>query len=218
MLTFYHCPATRSGRVRWLLEELGVPYKLELVDIRAKGGAPENYREIQPSKKVPAIVHDGVAIHERAAIFAYLADAFPAAGLAPPVGDARRGPYLSWLVYNDAVIDPALAAKAMGWTYQTLGVSFGSFDDMVRHLETALARARYLTGDSFTAADILVAGAVNFAARFSKVLPETPAITGFLERTVGRPAFARVTARDREDARGLTEITYPPARAALGDQ
>ncbi len=167
---------------------------------------------------MPAIVRDAVAIHERAAIFAYLADAFPAAGLAPPIGHARRGTYLSWLVYNDAVIDPVLAAKAMGWTYQALGISFGSFDDMVRHLETTLARAPYLTGDSFTAADILVGGAVNFATRFAKVLPETPAITGFLERTVGRPAFARVKARDREDPRGLTPVTFPPARRLFGKQ
>lgn len=197
MLTFYHAPGTRSGAVRWLLEELQVPYELEIVDIRAEGGAPEDYRRIQPSKKVPAIVHDGVAVHERAAIFAYLCDAFPGAGLAPPIGDPRRGPYLSWLVYNDAVIDPVLGARFMGWTYDKLGVSFGSFDDMVRNLETTLAATPFLTGDTFTAADLLVGGAVNFAVRFSKAIPETAAITGFLERTVGRPAFARAMALDR---------------------
>lgn len=70
MLTFYHCPNTRSGSVLWLLEELGVPYDLQILDIRAQGGAPESYRAIQPNKKVPAIVHDGAPVHERAAIFA----------------------------------------------------------------------------------------------------------------------------------------------------
>jgi len=197
MLTFYHAPGTRSGSVRWLLEELDVPYELKIVDIRAEGGAPEAYRAIQPSKKVPAIVHDGVAVHERAAIFTYLCDAFPNAGLAPPIGDARRGPYLSWLVYNDAVIDPVLGAKFMGWTYEKLGVSFGSFDDMVRNLEITLSQSPFLTGETFTAADLLVGGAVNFAVRFTKAIPETPAIAGFLERTVGRPAFARAMAADR---------------------
>src|SRR5579872_3193009 len=197
MLTFYHAPGTRSGSVRWLLEELDVPYELKIVDIRAEGGAPEAYRAIQPSKKVPAIVHDGVAVHERAAIFTYLCDAFPNAGLAPPIGDARRGPYLSWLVYNDAVIDPVLGAKFMGWTYEKLGVSFGSFDDMVRNLEITLSQSPFLTGETFTAADLLVGGAVNFAVRFAKAIPETPAIAGFLERTVGRPAFARAMAADR---------------------
>jgi glutathione S-transferase len=182
--------------VLWLLEELGVPYELSIVDIRAHGGAPESYRDIQPSKKVPAIVHDGVAITERAAIFAYLADAFPAAGLAPPIGDQRRGPYLSWLVYNDAVIDPVLAAKAQGWTYEKLGVSFGAFEDMAANLERTLGRTPYLTGQTFTAADLLVAGAVNFAVRFTKMLPDSPALTAYLDRTVGRESFGRAMAKD----------------------
>jgi len=180
-----------------LLEELGVPYELKLVDIRAEGGAPEAYRAIQPHKKVPAIAHDGVAVHERAAIFAYLCDAFPDAGLAPPIGDPRRGPYLSWLVYNDAVIDPVLAAKFGGWAYEKLGVSFGSFEDMVAHLEATLSRTPYLTGDSFTAADMLVGGGINFAVRIAKSIPETPALAGFLGRTTGRPSFARYLAADR---------------------
>ncbi|HLI66875.1 MAG TPA: glutathione S-transferase family protein [Caulobacteraceae bacterium] len=197
MLTFYHAPGTRSGAVRWLLEELGVDYRLEIVDIRAEGGAPEAYRSIQPSKKVPAIVHDGVAVHERAAIFAYLCDAFPDAGLAPPIGDARRGPYLSWLVYNDAVIDPVLAAKFGGWTYDKLGVSFGDFDDMALNLETTLSRSPYLTGETLTSADLLVGGAVNFAVRITKGIAETPALAGFIDRTVGRPSFARYIAADR---------------------
>ena len=197
MLTFYHAPATRSGAIRWLLEELGVPYELKVVDIRAEGGAPEDYRAIQPNKKVPAIVHDGVAVHERSAICIYLCDAFPQAGLAPPLGDPRRGPYLSWLVYNDAVIDPVLAAKMGGWAYQKIGVSFGTFDDMVLNLETTLSRTPYLTGDSFTAADLLVAGAVNFAARMMKVIPETPALGGFIDRVTGRPSFAAAMAKDQ---------------------
>jgi glutathione S-transferase len=197
MLTFYHTPATRSGSIRWLLEELGVPHDLQIVDIRADGGAPESYREIQPNKKVPAIVHDGVAVHERSAICIYLCDAFPAAGLAPPLGDPRRGPYLSWLVYNDAVIDPVLAAKFGGWAYEKMGVSFGSFDDMALNLETSLSRTPYLTGDTFTAADLLVGGAVNFAARVMKTLPETPALGAFIDRVTSRPAFAAALAKDR---------------------
>jgi glutathione S-transferase len=196
MLTFYHAPGTRSGAIRWLLEELGVPHQVEILDIRAQGGAPEAYRAIQPNKKVPAIIHDGVAVHERSAICIYLCDAFPKAGLAPPLGDPRRGPYLSWLVYNDAVIDPVLAARFGGWTYEKMGVSFGTFDDMALNLETTLSRQPYLTGDSFTAADLLVSGAVNFAVRMMKTMPETPALAGFIERCVGRPTFAAAMAKD----------------------
>ena len=197
MLTFHHCPGTRSGSVHWLLEELGVPYETEIVDIRADGGAPESYRAIQPNKKVPAIVHDGVRIHERAAIFIYLCDAFPAANLAPPVGDPRRGPYLSWLVYNDGVLDPVIAARFGGWDYDKRGVSFGTFDDMVANLNRTLETTPYLTGEAFTAADLLLCGGVNFAVNFAKAIPETPAIKGYLERCLSRPAFARAVAKDR---------------------
>ena len=84
---------------------------------------------------MPAIVHDGVAVHERAAIFAYLCDAFPARGLAPPIGDLRGAGHISrGSVYNDAVIDPVLGAKFMGWTYDKRGVSFGAYEDMLQNL------------------------------------------------------------------------------------
>jgi len=200
MLTFYHCPGTRSGAIRWLLEELGVPYETEIVDVRGEGGAPESYRAIQPNKKVPAIVHDGVAVHERSAICIYLCDAFPAAGLAPPIGDPRRGPYLTWLVYNDAVIDPVLGARFAGWTYEARGVSFGTFDDMAASLDATLARTPFLTGETFTAADLLVGGTVNFACRVMKTLPETPALTGFINRVTGREALSRAIAKDQPGA------------------
>ena len=197
MLTLYHCPGTRSGSAVWLLEELAVPYELEIVPVGVRGDPPESYRAIHPHKKVPAIVHDGVAVTERAAIFAYLCDAFPAAGLAPPIGDPRRGPYLSWLVYNDAVFDPVLAAKFMGWEYDKRGVSFGAFEDMVSKLETTLTATPYLTGEAFTAADLLIAGGLNFAVRMQKAIPETPALAGFLDRTTGRDAARRAFEKAR---------------------
>jgi len=197
MLTLYHAPNSRSGTVLWLLEELGVPYRLEFVDIRGEGGAPEDYRAIHPNKKVPALVHDGVTIIERAAICAYLGDEFPQAGLAPPIGDPRRGPYLAWLAYNDAVIDPVIGARFLGWQYDKRAASFGGFDDMVTYLEKTLSQTPFLTGDAFTAADLLVASDVNIAVRFTKLLPDSPPFVGFLARTVGRPAFARANAKGR---------------------
>lgn len=198
MLTFYHAPQSRSATTLWLLEELGVPYETRIVDIRAEAGAPESYRKIQPHKKAPAIVHDGMAITERAAIAAYLADAFPQAGLAPPVGDPQRGPYLSWLVYVDAVMDPCLAAQAAGWKYDARGVSFGRFEDMTRHVESTLAAHPYTVGDQFTAADVSLASALHWALDIMPLLPDSPALRAYLERVQARPGHQRFMAKSRE--------------------
>ena len=195
MLIFYHAPQSRSATTLWLLEELEVPYDMQIVDIRAEGGAPESYRAIQPHKKVPAIVHDGVTITERAAIAAYLADTYPKARLAPPVGDPRRGPYLSWLVYVDAVIDPCFVAKSQGWRYPSIGVSFGLFDDMVRHVENALTDYDYAAGDQFTAADVSLASAIHWGLNIASLLPERPVFRTYLERVQARPGFQRFIAK-----------------------
>lgn len=195
MLKFYHAPMSRSGSTLWLLEELEIPYEIEIVDIRAEGGAPESYRAVQPNKKVPAIDHDGVVITERAAIATYLADAFPKARLAPPIGDPRRGPYLTWLVYVDAVMDPVMAAKGHGWVYQNMNVSFGAFDDMVRHLNEALTAQPYAAGDAFTAADTQLGSAVHWACNVMNMIEATPPLAAYLERISSRPGFQRYMAK-----------------------
>ncbi|HEX2560953.1 glutathione S-transferase family protein [Phenylobacterium sp.] len=191
MLTFFHAPMSRSESIRWLLIELGAPYETVFVDIRAEGGAPEDYRRIHPHKKAPAIRHDGVVIHERAAICIYLADAFPQAGLAPPMGDPMRGPYLTSLVYTDAVIDPALTAKLMGWTAPSLSTSYGVFEDVLSHLETQLGRQPYAAGDRFTAADTQLASAVNWGLNVAQVLPARPVFQDYLARISERAGFKR---------------------------
>jgi glutathione S-transferase len=198
MLKFYHAPWSRSSGILWLLEEIGAPYEMEIVDIRRQGGVDEAYRAIQPSKKVPAIVHDGVTITERAAITAYLADRFPDAGLAPAIGDRRRGPYLTMLVYCDSVFDPALAARAHGLTYESNDYSFGLFDDMVRYVERQLTEHDYAAGNSFTAADTQLASAIGYTMNHMKVLPEKPAFVDYMARVSDRPANKRAAAKDYE--------------------
>jgi glutathione S-transferase len=207
MLKFYHTPWSRSSSVFWLLEELGEPYEMEILDIRAAGGAPESYRAVQPNKKVPAIVHDGQVVTERAAITIYLADAFPDADLAPRIGDRERAPYLSMLVYCDAVFDPAIAAKAHGWRYESNHFSFGLFEDMVRNLEKILGERPYAAGERFTAADTQLASGINFTMNLIKVLPRKPAFTDYLARIAERPAYRRAGERDAELAK---TVTPPP--------
>jgi glutathione S-transferase len=198
MLKFYHTPWSRSSGIHWLLEEIGAPYKIELVDIRAPGGVPEAYREIQPNKKVPAIDHDGTIVTERAAIVLYLTEAFPEAGLAPKVGDKNRAAFLTWLVYSDAVFDPAAAARAQGWEYTSNNFSFGTFDDMVHNLERRLSKQPYIAGDAFTAADTQLGSGVQFVMEILKVLPERPVFRDYVSRLSERPAYKRYAAKDAE--------------------
>jgi glutathione S-transferase len=204
MLEFYHTPFSRSACIHWLLEELGQPYEMRIVDVRAKGGAAESYRAIQPNKKVPAIVHNGTIVTERAAISIYLADMFPDAGLAPPVGDKDRAAYLTMLVYCDSVFDPAIVAKAQGWTYDSNTFSFGLFDDMVVNLEKILSRQPYAAGDLFTAADTHLASGVHFTMNIIKALPEKPVFRDYLSRALARPAYRRAMEKDGELIKTLT--------------
>lgn len=201
MIKFYHAPWSRASGIHWLLEELGVPFEFANVEIRATGGAPEDYRKIQPNKKVPAIDHDGTIVTERAAICIYLADTFPEAGLAPKHGDKDRAAYLTWLVYADSVFDPALAAKAHGHEYMGPGYSYGSFSEMVDNLERTLSSRPYIAGDRFTAADTQVGGGLNYGLEMLKVLPEKPVFRQYIERLQARPAFQRQAAKEFEMAK-----------------
>lgn len=203
MLKFYHAPFSRAFGVFWLLEELGVDYERVHVDIRAKGGVSEDYRGIQPSKKVPAIEHDGIVITERAAITTYLADAFPQAGLAPAIGDPRRGPYLTWNVYADSVFDPVLCARAHGLSYTNNDYPFGLFGDMVANVERHLTANRYAVGDSFTAADTQLGASIAYTMNVLKLLPERDVFRDYVARIEERPAYQRTSQRDYELAMAL---------------
>lgn len=212
MLKFYHTPWSRSSGIHWLLEEIRAPYEIELVDIRAPGGVPEAYRDIQPNKKVPAIDHDGTIVTERAAIALYLTEAFPEAGLAPKIGDKNRAAFLTWLVYSDSVFDPAVAARAQGWKYQPNSFSFGAFDDMVRNLEKWLSHHAYAAGDTFTAADTQLASGVHFTMNILKVLPDRPVFRDYVARTSERPAFRSSAAKDAELIHKVTPLSFAAAR------
>jgi glutathione S-transferase len=200
MLKFYHAPWSRSSSVLWLLEELGVDYEMVEIDIRQDGCVPEDYRRIQPNKKVPAIEHDGIVVTERAAITAYLADAFPKSGLAPAIGDPMRAPYLSMLVYCDAVFDPALSAHAQGWSYEGNHFSFGLFDDMVNYVDRILTERPYAAGDRFTAADVQLGSSIGYTMENLKALPERPSFVAYMDRIRERPANLRAGEIDQKMA------------------
>ena len=194
MLKLYHSPQTRSSRMVWLLEEIGAPYEIEYLDIRAEGGVPESYRAIHPLKKVPALEHDGEIVTESAAICLYLSDLFPAAGLGPRAGEAGRGAYLSWLAYYAGVVEPALMVKAVGATgFSPLSAAWGDPDLMIKRLEDTLGAGPYVLGERFTTVDVLIGSTFQWAGR---LLPKTEAVEAYKARLMSRPAFLRSLEKD----------------------
>src|SRR5215475_8724148 len=157
-LVFYTNPMSRGRLVRWMLEEVGQPYRTEILQFRTTIKAPA-YLAINPLGKVPALRHGDTVVTEGAAICAYLADAFPAAGLAPPPGDRLRGPYYRWLFFAAGPLDHAGTNRELGFEVPSdkrSGVGFSSLPDMLAVLEAALADREYLVGNSFSAADVYV--------------------------------------------------------------
>ena len=113
-IDFYHAPQTRAVTAHWMLEEAGAPYRMHVLDIDRREHKQPAFLAIDPMGKVPALVHRGTVITKLAAICLYLADAFPDAGLAPPIGDPERGSYLRWLLFVPGCVSPA--TWTAGWS------------------------------------------------------------------------------------------------------
>jgi len=202
MVTLYHAPQSRSSRFIWLLEELGAPYRVQVVSIRRRDGSgaqDPGYRRIQPHGKVPAIEHDGVVVFESAAIALYLAEAFPAAGLAPPVGDRARGPFLTWLAYYAGVMEPAFVTRALGFTTTNSTTGWAPTDEILAYVADQLRRGPYLLGERFSAADVLY-GSTFALFSGTPLLPADPVIGAYVDRLVARPAYRRALAKDAAPA------------------
>lgn len=198
-LVFYTNPMSRGRIVRWMLEEVGHPYRTELLEFQASMKA-DAYRAINPMGKVPAISHKGTVVTECGAICAYLADAFPEARLAPPPGDPRRGSYYRWMFFAAGPVEAAAMNKALGFEVppEKRGMSgYGSMDDVMRTLEYAVAQNPYVTGDTFTAADVYFGAHVGWGMMFG-TLEKRPALVAYFDRLKDRPAAAR--AREIDDA------------------
>jgi len=197
-LTLFHSPNTRSSGVLTLLEELGVPYDLRVLNMKAGEQRRPEYLAVNPMGKVPALRHGDALVTEQVAIFLYLADLFPDAGLAPQIGDPLRGPYLRWMVYYAGCFEPAVIDCATARDPAPLPMSpYGDYDTMLKTVTDQLAKGPYLLGDRFTAADVLWGGALTWTTMF-KLVPELPVITDYISRCTARPAVARVKAKDAE--------------------
>lgn len=194
-LTFYTNPMSRGRIARWMLEETGAEYETVVLDYASSMKA-EDYLAINPMGKVPAIVHDGHIVTECAAICAYLADAFPDAGLAPPVD--QRAAYYRWLFFAAGPVEQAVTMKAIAVdppAEKSGMLGFGSFDKMVDVLEAAVSATPYVAGEAFSAADVYVGSQIAWGMQFG-TLPKRDGFTAYLGRILARPAYARANAKD----------------------
>jgi len=194
-LVFYTNPMSRGRIIRWMLEETGADYETIVLDY-ASTMKEEPYLSINPMGKVPAIVHKGRVVTECAAICAYLADAFPGAGLAPPT--TERADYYRWLFYAAGPVEQAVTNKSMGVApteQQQRMAGYGNYDLAVDTLEKAVSAHPYIAGDSFTAADVYVGSQVGWGTQFG-TLPKRDAFTDYLGRIMSRDAYKRADEKD----------------------
>ena len=197
-VTFFHAPNSRSGGARALLEELGMPYDLHVLNFKTGQQRQPEYLAVNPMGKVPAIRHGDALITEQPAVFMYLADLYPEAKLAPPIGDPLRGPYLRWMVFYGSCFEPAVVDKSMQREPATPSTCpYGDFDTMLRTLTDQLEKGPYMLGDTFSAADVLWGTALNWTTMF-KLVPELPVIRAYIDRVISRPAMRRAAAADAE--------------------
>src|SRR3984893_9159555 len=198
-LTLYHAAPSRSSITRWMLEEVGEPYDIHLLNLSNGDTHAPDYLAVNPMGKVPALKHGDVVITEGAAICTYLADEFPRAKLNVPIGDPRRGIYLKWLFFGPSCIDPAMMDRAFPRREEARrgALGYGDFDTAMEVVAKAVAKGPYLMGEQFTAADVVIGSGLRFGMMF-KGLPERPEFVAYAGRVAQRPAAKRVDEMDKE--------------------
>jgi glutathione S-transferase len=191
-VVFYTNPMSRGQIVHWMLEEAGAPYEMKILDFDKREHKSPEYLAINPMGKVPAIVHRGVVVTECAAICAYVADAFQEAGLAPALDDPARGTYYRWLFFAAGCVEPAVVDKAFNRipVERAGAIGYGTYENTMDALESALKPGPFLLGERFSAADIYVGAQIGWGLRM-KSFDIRPAFEAYAERCMARPAFKR---------------------------
>jgi len=194
-IVFYTNPMSRGRIVRWMLEEAGVAYRTEYLDFGTTMKAP-GYLAVNPMGKVPAIRHGKTVVTECPAICAYVADAFPEAGLAPTA--AERGAYYRWMFFAAGPLEMAVTNRSLGFETPADRVGMvgcGRFEDVMDALEYAVSQSPYIAGDRFTAADVYVGSHVGWGLRFGSIEKRQPFVN-YWNRLSGREAYQRATEID----------------------
>ncbi len=196
-LVLYTHPMSRGRIGRWMLEEIGQPYRAEILDYATTMKSPA-YLAINPMGKVPALRHGDTVVTECAAICAYLADAFPKAGLAPAVSDRLRGPYYRWLFFGAGPLEAAATNKGLGFEVppeKKPMAGYGSLADVTSALDGLLSANDYVTGNQFTAADVYLGSHIGWGMQFGTI-EKRPSFERYWQRVSARPAAIRANKID----------------------
>jgi glutathione S-transferase len=194
MMKLYWSPRSRSFSALWLLEETGEPYERVLTEISKGAQKSPEFLAINPMGKVPALVDGEAKLAEVAAICAYVAERTPNAKLAPPLGDVRRAKYLYWLFFAPSCIEPAMVQLATKIEMNPIAAGWGDAQRVFEVLDQALQKGPWILGEAFSAADIAIGAALNFAVRAFKMVPSRPSFERYLDACAARPAFQRAMA------------------------
>ena len=191
MMQLYWSPRSRSFSSLWLMEETGQPYERVLTDISTGAQKAIEFLSVNPMGKVPALQDGEATLAESAAICAYVAERYPAAKLAPPLGDPLRAKYLYWLFFAPGCVEPAMVQIATKIEMNTVAAGWGDSQRVFDVLDVALTKGPWLLGDNFSAADIAIGAGLNFAVRLFKMVPSRPTFDAYVARCMERPAFQR---------------------------
>jgi glutathione S-transferase len=189
MMQLYWAPRSRSFSALWLMEETGQPYERVLIDIRTGAQRSPDYLAINPMGKVPALKDGEATLAEAAAICAYVAERYPEAKLAPPLGSPLRAKYLYWLFFAPGCIEPAMVQIATKIEMNSVAAGWGDAQRVFDVLDAALAKGPWILGEDFSVSDIAIGAALNFAVRLFKMVPPRPSFEAYLARCMARPAF-----------------------------
>jgi glutathione S-transferase len=191
MMQLYWSPRSRSFSSLWLMEETGEPYERVLTDITTGAQKKLEYLAINPMGKVPALKDGEATLAEAAAIAAYVAERYPRAKLAPPLGDPLRAKYLYWLFFGPGCIEPAMVQIATKIEMNPVAAGWGDSQRVIDVLDNALQKGPWILGENFSAADIVIGSGLNFAVRLFKMIPARPSFDAYIARCMARPAFQR---------------------------
>jgi glutathione S-transferase len=191
-LVFYSSPMSRGRIAHWMLEEVGVPYRFEVVNLETQDQKKPGFLAVNPMGKVPAILHRGTVVTECGAICAYLADAFPAARLAPPTDSPLRGTYYRWLFFGGSCVEAAVIDRMLSRPAPSrpMALAYGSYDDTIGTLAKALTPGPYILGPHFSAVDVYIGSQIAFGMMM-KALEAQPVFKDYVDRLQERPAYKR---------------------------